>query len=82
MINHTMRTTLILSDQIMAEIKALAAKKRQTLSQTLESLLRLALRGQRTKGKALRPLPSYDMGRCLVNISDRAALQDAMEETK
>lgn len=74
-----MKTTLIISDNIMPQIKALAAKNRQTLSKTVEALLRSGLENRNMPFKKPSPLPEYEMGRCLVDISDRDRLYQVME---
>lgn len=74
-----MKTTLIISDKIMPQIKAMAAKKRQTLSQMVEELLRKGLQSQRPAKSKLPPLPEYEAGKCFVDISDRDQLYRVME---
>lgn len=75
-----MRTTLIISDKIVGEIKAIAAKQKQTFSKTVESLLRLGLgRAHPTKSK-MKPLPAFRAGGALVDVADRNALYTAMEK--
>lgn len=74
-----MKTTLIISDKLMPQIKALAAKRRQTLSETVEALLRNGLKQKPQKNNSLPLLPEYEVGECLVDISDRDQLYQAME---
>jgi Arc/MetJ family transcription regulator len=73
-----MKTTLNIDDTVMAELKREAARQGRTMSELVETALRLLLRAQR-KRKALPPLPTFDGGEPLVDISDRNALYDAME---
>jgi hypothetical protein len=47
-----MKTTLDLSDSLLAQAKALAAKQRTTLTRVVEEGLQLRLRAQRTAGKS------------------------------
>lgn len=49
-----MKTTLDLSDTLLAEAKALAARQRTTLTRVVEEGLRLRLQAQRTAGKSGR----------------------------
>lgn len=76
-----MKTTLIINDSLMNQIKAQAALQGTSLSRKVEALLRLGLKGemQRKKLKKLPKLPSYSMGKARVDIADRDALYDFME---
>lgn len=49
-----MKTTLDLSDTLLAEAKALAARQRTTLTRVVEEGLRLRLRAQQTAAKNSR----------------------------
>ena len=60
------------------ELKREAARQGRTMSEMVETALRLLLRSQPRKGKLPR-LPKFDSGDALANISDRDALYDAME---
>jgi plasmid stability protein len=80
MINHMkIRTTLILPDQLMRELKRRAAARGETLSAVVEETLRRGLApDERDVGVA--PLPKHRMGRPRVDVADRDALERAMEE--
>jgi hypothetical protein len=73
-----MKTTLNIDDTVMAELKREAARQGRTMSELVETALRVLLRSQRKRG-ALPPLPKFDCGGTLVDISDRDALYQAME---
>jgi hypothetical protein len=73
-----MRTTLIIPDQLMRELKRRAAGRGTTLSAVVAETLRRGL-GEPHPTADLPPLPSYPMGRPLVDIADRDALYRAME---
>ncbi len=73
-----MKTTLNIDDTVMAELKREAARQGRTMSDLVESALRLSLRSQRTREKIVS-LPSFRSGGPLVDISDRDALYQAME---
>ncbi|MBI2981312.1 MAG: hypothetical protein HYY44_03280 [Deltaproteobacteria bacterium] len=76
-----MKTTLVINDLFFRRIKAIAAKKRKTLSEVVESLLRLGLAQEGQTGRtSLSKLPEYKAGRCRVEISDRDALYQVMEK--
>jgi Ribbon-helix-helix protein, copG family len=73
-----MKTTLNIDDTVMAELKREAARQGRTMSELVETALRLLLRQQRKRGK-LPVLPSFRSGGALVDIADRDALYQAME---
>ncbi len=73
-----MKTTLNIDDTVMAELKREAARQGRTMSELVETALRLLLRTQKTRTK-IKPLPTFHGGGELVDIADRNALYDAME---
>lgn len=73
-----MKTTLNIDDTVMAELKREAVRQGRTMSEMVETALRLMLRGQK-KRSPLPPLPTFSSD-MLVDISDRDALYRAMEE--
>jgi hypothetical protein len=73
-----MKTTLNIDDTVFADLKREAARQGRTMSELVETALRLLLRSQR-KRRRLRPLPSFRSGGALVDIADRNALYQAME---
>jgi hypothetical protein len=79
MVSHMKKTTLNIDDTVMAELRREAARQGCTMSELVETALRLLFRAQR-KREALPPLPTFDSGGMLVDIADRDALYDAMEE--
>lgn len=73
-----MKTTLNIDETVMRRLKREAARQDRTMSELVETALRLFL--QRTpKQDALPPLPAFDSGGELVDIADRDALYQAME---
>lgn len=74
-----MKTTLVIDDQVMARLRQEAARQGRTLSELVESALRLLLDAPQPEGDALAPLPSFRGGRLLVDVADRDALYQAME---
>jgi hypothetical protein len=74
-----MKTTLIIDDTVMARVKREAAERRCTMSALVESALRRYLEAPQPP-KTLPPLPTFNMGGALVDIADRNALYDAMEQ--
>jgi hypothetical protein len=77
MVSH-MKTTLNIDDTVMAELKREAARQGRTMSDLVETALRLLLKSER-KHRALPPLPRFDCGGTLVDVADRDALYRAME---
>ena len=75
--NH-MKTTLNIDDTVMAELKREAVRQGRTMSELVETALRLLLRSQRKREKIVA-LPSFRSGGALVDIADRDALYQAME---
>jgi hypothetical protein len=73
-----MKTTLNIDDTVMAELKREAARQGRTMSDLVESALRLLLRSQR-KSEKIVALPKFRSGGTLVDIADREALYQAME---
>ena len=73
-----MKTTLNIDDSVMARLKREAAQRGCTMSELVESALRLLLRSQK-KNAELPPLPTFKSGGPLVDIADRDAIYQAME---
>lgn len=73
-----MRTTLNIDDSIMKRLKQEAARRGTTMSELMESAIRLLLRKQPSPTE-IPPLPAYHGGGALMDIADRDALYDAME---
>lgn len=72
-----MKTTLILPDALVRTLKEKAAERGTTLSQVgAEALHRGLEREPRTN---LAPLPVYSMGAPRVDVADRDALFQAMD---
>jgi hypothetical protein len=74
-----MKTTLNIDDAVMARLRREAARRQCTLSELVETALRLLLQQGRQPPGALPPLPAFDSGGQLVDIADREALYQAME---
>lgn len=73
-----MKTTLNIADPVMAQLKREAARQRRTMSELVETALRLLFRSKKNRPK-LPPLPTFHGGGELVDIADRDALYDTME---
>jgi len=77
MVNH-MKTTLNIDASVMARLKREAARQGRTMSDLMETALRLLFQAPRPRAPA-RPLPELRSGGHLVEIADRDALYQAME---
>ncbi len=77
MVSH-MKTTLNIDDSVMAQLKREAARQGRTMSELVETALRMLLR-TRKKREELPPLPSFRSGGALVDVADRDALYQAIE---
>ena len=76
-----MKTTLNIDDSVFARLKQEAARQDKTMSELVETGLRLLFRATRDQRK-LPPLPTFRSGGHLVDVSNRDALYDAMEGRK
>ena len=72
------KTTLKIDDSVMARLKEEAARRGCTMSELVESSLRLFLQAEKTRSK-MPPLPKFKSEGPLVDIADRDALYQAME---
>jgi hypothetical protein len=80
--NH-MKTTLNIADPVMAQLRREAAHQNKTMSELVEAALRLFFETSRKlKKKKLPPLPTFDGGGFLMDISDRNALYNGMEDRR
>ena len=76
MLLHMKRTTLLIEAALYAELKRRAATQGRTLTDVVETLLRLGLQATRGGRRGRAKLPSYDLGPFLIDPADRAALGD------
>lgn len=77
MVSH-MKTTLNIDDRVMARLKEEAHQRGCTMSELVETALRLLLQTRRNQPE-IPPLPTFKSGGALVDISDRDSLYHAME---
>src|SRR5205823_14426887 len=73
-----MKTTLNIDDTVMAELKREAARQGRTMSELVETALRLLLASRRKRGR-IPALPKFRSGGALVDVADRDALYHAMD---
>jgi len=79
MISNMKRTTLILHDRRLAELKSLAAERGETLSAVVDEFLADGIRRSRAPKRRAARLPVFNMGEPRVNIADRDQLWELME---
>ncbi len=79
-----MKTTLNIDDHVMRQLREEAARRRTTMSELVEGALRriLANASHGDGRENARPvLPAWRSGGALVDLSNRAELYSAMEES-
>lgn len=74
------RTTLNLDDRVMDRLRREAARQGRTMSEMMETALRLYFeaQGRAERGAALPELPRFGSGGLRVDVADRDALYEAM----
>ncbi len=73
-----MKTTLNIDDTVMAQLKREAARQGRTMSDLVETALRLLFRSQGAP-EDIPHLPTFHSGGTLVDVADRDALYQATE---
>ena len=73
-----MKTTLNINDATMVQLKREAARQGRTMSELVETALRMLLAKPNAKVE-LPPLPAFRSGGARVNVANRDALYEAME---
>jgi hypothetical protein len=74
-----MKTTLDIDNELLADLGCEAARQGLTVSEMVEIAVQLLLRSER-KREGLPPLPTFQSGGTLVDIADREALYQSMED--
>ena len=77
MVTH-MKTTLNIDDGVMARLRRESARTGRTMSELVETALRLLFQTRR-EATELAPLPAFDSGGAMVDVADRAELYRVME---
>jgi hypothetical protein len=73
-----MKTTLSIDDRVMSQLKREAARQGRTMSELVETALRLLFQARKPAAE-LPPLPTMKSGGAFVDVADREALYQAME---
>ena len=74
-----MKTTLNIDEGVMKQLKQEAASRGCTMSELVETAIRSLLRSKKNR-PILTPLPTFKGGRERVDVSNRNALYDVMED--
>lgn len=74
-----MKTTLVINDRVMSQLKQEAAKRRRTISELVEAALRTFLKHDLKGMTALPKLPVFHSGGARVDIANRDALYDVLD---
>jgi hypothetical protein len=77
-----MKITVNLNKKMVARLKRDAVRRGLTLSELVELALHAMFEPQKQPPNRLPKLPRFRMGRALVDIADRDALYDAMDDFK
>jgi hypothetical protein len=75
---YPMKTTLNIDDTVMAQLKHEAVRQGRTMSELVETALRLLFQSRKSWRK-LPWLPTFKSGGELVDVADHEALYQAME---
>jgi hypothetical protein len=73
-----MKTTLVISDPVMREVKRESTRTGRTMSDFVEEALRMRLQ-LRESTTSRTTLPSFSCGGTRVDVANREALYEAME---
>jgi hypothetical protein len=75
-----MKTTLMIPDPLMRRLKREAARQRTTISALVEQALHLLLTKPKRAAADLPDLPTFAGGRPRVDVSNREALYQLMDQ--
>jgi Ribbon-helix-helix protein, copG family len=76
-----MKKTFSIDPSVMAELKREATRRGCSMSEVVETALRLLFKSWKSRVK-LPPLPSFDGGEALVDVADQDALDQAAPRWK
>ena len=77
MLSH-MKTTLNIDATVMAKLRREAARQGRTMSELVETALRLLFRSQKKREDLPPPLPVFRSSGTLVDVADQDALYHAI----
>lgn len=76
-----MRTTFIIDDGLMAQLRDLARRRSTTMTELVDRALRMLIEAESGRVPDAEEIPIFDMGESLVDVGDRRALYDLLDET-
>lgn len=74
------RTTIILEKPVLKRVRDKAKKEGKTLKDTLREIILEGLNRPQRKKETLPELPSFHMGRALVDVSNRERLYEIWDK--
>jgi hypothetical protein len=75
-----MKTTLVLDDVVVRQLKAYARRRRISASTAAQDLIRTGLNQERASPEELPPLPAAHGGEFLASVDSRAGLYEVMDD--
>lgn len=76
------RTTIMLEKPILERIREEARRHHQTLRETIRTLILSGLAKKRKEKKPLPILPTFNLGKEKIDISNRVRMYEMLEEKK
>jgi hypothetical protein len=76
----TVKTTLVLDDDVVVRLRAEAARLGVSMSELAEQAVRRMLDERSASMPALPELPSFSMGEMRVDVSDRQAVYELLDD--
>ncbi len=77
-----MKTTLVIPDPVVQRLREEATRGGKTQSEIVEAALRRYFQALESPPPPLPPLPTFDGGPLLIDVDDRDALMDLLDEDK
>ena len=76
-----MRTTLNLNDELVAEAKILAVRRRTTLTAVIENALRDAVAAADERRRVIADLPTWDLGKQIgdFDLNDSSSIWEFLD---
>ena len=76
---RTVKTTLVLDDDLYRQAKVMASGRGCTVSSLVEDALRLLMHAESVVHAPEEPMPAWDLGRPRIDIDDNRVLRDALD---
>ena len=75
-----MRTTMTLADDLMAELRDIAHRRRLPMRRLIDQALRTGLRSLGTSKGRRAPCPTFSMGKPTIDLTKASALAAMLED--